>query len=70
MAPNPSPNADNPDKFISILHRLLPQKLETLLWIKEPEQAIFLAPPVFSRMDAPQVFDGKPGIRFTIITSI
>ncbi len=51
MLPNPTPNAENSDKYISILHKLLPEKLESISWIKE-DQAIFLAPPVFSRMDA------------------
>ena len=55
MVRNPRPNVENPDKFISILHKLLPEKLESLSWIKEEDQAIFLAPPVFSRMDAPVV---------------
>ena len=54
MLPNPTPNAENSDKYISILHKLLPEKLESISWIKE-DQAIFLAPPVFSRMDAPVV---------------
>lgn len=58
MLPNPTPNAENSDKYISILHKLLPEKLESISWIKE-DQAIFLAPPVFSRMDAPVDYQFK-----------
>lgn len=55
MIPNPDASNDETlDKFISILEQVVPQKLETLDWLKEPAP-IFMSPPVFSRMDLPVV---------------
>ena len=55
MVPNTKVTEENPDKFVSILEKVVPEKLETLDWINDKEAPVFLSPPVFSRMDTPMV---------------
>ena len=55
MIPNPAAKNDTTvDKFVSILEKVAPQKLESLEWLDE-QVPIFMSPPVFSRMDLPVV---------------
>lgn len=55
MIPNLEAKSEEADdQFCSILERILPQKLESLEWLKE-DAPVFLSPPVFSRMDVPVV---------------
>lgn len=54
MIPNPDAKSEEDGQLVSILEQILPQKLESLDWLKE-EAPVFLSPPVFSRMDVPVV---------------
>ena len=49
-----APTEENPDKFVSIIDQVVPQKLATVDWLDGPGP-VFMSPPIFSRMDVPVV---------------
>jgi len=55
-----APTEENPDKFVSIIDQVVPQKLATVDWLDGPGP-VFMSPPVFSRMDVPVEYYFRKG---------